>query len=209
MDTVDTCKDWGIGLTGGIATGKSTVGEILRSQGVVVIDADALARKATEVGSPVIDEIVAVFGSGVLDASGALDRGRMRGVVFNDKEKLLRLESIIHPQIQMLLKEELEQADLFSRPRLWFYEAALLIEKNMQDRFRQIWLTYCGQKLQLERILSRNKFTKQLAQQIIDSQLPDSEKMKYADVILDSNCSMDELRRKVLGALKACLMAVI
>ena len=129
-------KKYGIGLTGGIASGKTTVASILADLGFPVIDADLLSRKAVKPGTKGLAKVVSTFGGVILDEDGQLNRGKLGKIVFDDPSKLKKLESIIHPEIDLLLFEELEVLGLFQHPRHWFYEAALLFETKTDIKYK-------------------------------------------------------------------------
>ena len=192
----------GIGLTGGTATGKSTVGQILRNLGYLVIDADKLAREAVKSGSRGLAQIVSEFGGSILKESSELNRKKLAQIIFNDAEAKKKLESIVHPIIHQLLAKVLDDADLWNQPEYWFYEAALLFETGFATKFSQIWVVHCPIEQQLNRIVSRDKVSLEHAQKILDSQIPNKKKAKKADVVIDTSTSLEELEAKIRVALE-------
>jgi len=192
----------GIGLTGGTATGKSTVGNILRKLGYVVIDADQLAREAVKQGSKGLAQIVSEFGGSILRENGDLNRKKLGQIIFNDSEQKAKLEKIVHPLIHQLLAIAVEKADLFNKPQYWFYEAALIFETGYAAKFKQVWVVHCPLKMQIKRIMTRDKVSQDHAQKILDSQISNKQKTKKADIIIDTSTSIDELEAKIKVALE-------
>lgn len=175
-----------VGLTGGIASGKSTVSSHLRELGVYVIDADQVARAIVEPGQPALDEIVARFGQGILDAQGCLDRAALGKIVFEDPEARAALSMITHPRIGQRMMQE--AADAFARGHAWvIYDAALLVENNIHTMFDALIVVSLSPERQLERLMSRDGLTEAEAQARIDSQLPLAKKVAVADYIVDNS----------------------
>ncbi|MDE3269605.1 MAG: dephospho-CoA kinase [Pseudomonadota bacterium] len=194
---------YGIGITGGIATGKSTVSSILSAAGHKVYDADSFARLAVAPNSETVAKIVALFGDAVVDTDGCLQREQLRAAIFADPDKRKALDSIMHPRILQLLQEQLRHDVLYRQPELWFYDAALLIETGSHKNFRSVWLTHCQPATQVKRLLARN-FTKQEAMQAIQAQLPDTEKRKHADFLINTDEPLPSLKNRVEALLSRC-----
>lgn len=192
----------GIGLTGGTATGKSTVGKILKGLGHVVIDADKLSRLAVKEGSKGLAQIVSEFGGSILKESGKLNRKKLGQIIFNDPEMKQKLERIVHPIIHQLLAEKVEAHQLFEKNQYWFYEAALIFETGYAAKFNQVWVVHCPLSMQMKRIMKRDNVPLEHAQKILDSQIPNKQKTKQADVIIDTSTSLDELEAKIKVALE-------
>ncbi len=185
-----------VGLTGGIATGKSSVARFLIEKGAVVIDADELSRVAVSPGSPALDRIVAEFGADVLLPDGNLDRRRMRSAVFGHDEKRRLLEQIIHPEIKRLAEEGIAAAAA-SGHRIVFYMAPLLIEAGVTGRVDEIWVVTARPEIQLQRVMERDGISSTEAQKIIDSQMPLAEKERYGRVVIDNSGTPEETRKLV------------
>jgi dephospho-CoA kinase len=192
------------GLTGGIACGKSTVAGFLRNRHLPVIDADEVAREVVSPGSEGLAHIVAVFGPGVLDASGCLDRSKMGTLVFtNDKERA-KLEAITHPLIRQQTQRRARALADQGHP-MAAYEAALLVENGLADAFRPlVVVVVVDPATQVARLVARNSLTEEQARARIASQMPLSEKASLADHVIDTGVSLEEVRARtdvVLGSL--------
>ena len=195
-----------VGLSGGIATGKSFVVSVLGELGCEVSDADALAHAAIAPGQPAYDEIIDTFGRDVRAADGKIDRARLGAIVFADPAARERLNAIVHPRVfaaQAAWFAELERR----RPDvIAVVDAALMIETGSYRRFDKLVVIHCRPELQLERLMNRNQLTREAALARIDAQMPSAEKLKYADYAIDTSGSFDETRRQVVelyGKLRA------
>lgn len=175
-----------IGLTGGIATGKSSVARFFTEQGIPVIDADQLARDAVLPGSPALDQIVSLFGREMLNNDGRLDRKRLGELVFSDLEKRRQLESILHPEIRRRAEDLISQAAEAGHQRL-IYMAPLLIEAGATDRVDTVWVVTVRPEIQLERLMQRDGISREQAERLIDSQMPLSEKERCGSVVIDNS----------------------
>lgn len=175
-----------IGLTGGIATGKSSVALFFTELGIPVIDADQLARDAVQQGSPALEQIILLFGRELLTHDGSLDRKRLGALIFSDPEKRRQLENILHPEIRKLAEERIAQAAAAGHPRL-IYMAPLLIEADVTDRVDTVWVVTVRPEIQLERLMRRDGISQERAQSMIDSQMPLSEKERYGSVVIDNS----------------------
>lgn len=187
-----------IGLTGGIATGKSSVASFFQARGAVVIDADQLAREAVEPGSRGLAEVAAAFGGGVLTADGRLDRRRLGEIVFSDSARRSRLEGILHPEIRRLAEERIADAARAGH-RVLFYMAPLLLEAGVTDRVDEVWVVTVRPEVQLERLMRRDGISREEAQRIIDSQMPLAEKESYGRVVIDNSGTPEETSRQLAG----------
>ncbi len=182
-----------IGLTGGIACGKSTVTNYIRKKGYPVVDADRIARKVVEPGSIGLAQIRETFGTIYLRPDGALNREMLGKKVFAEPEALKKLNSITGPLILEELKKELHT----SAPVI-FLDAALLLEdaqyRNLVDK---VWVVSLKPEIQLERLINRNGYGFRQAKNRIASQMTDSERVKQADAVIDNNGTMEETLRQV------------
>jgi dephospho-CoA kinase len=188
------------GLTGGIASGKSSVSRFFKDAGIAVIDADLLAREVVAPGSEGLAEIVSAFGPGVLDATGALDRKRLGERVFSDPEARKKLNAIAHPRIAAL---SMERAALLASEghALACYEAALLVENGLAEAFRPLVVVAVSPDVQLERLCARDALTKDEAIARIQAQLPLAAKIATADFVIDNSGSIEETHARAAGVL--------
>jgi dephospho-CoA kinase len=183
-----------IGLTGGIASGKSTVSRFLRERGYAVVDADQLAREAVQVGTSAHAEIVRDFGPEAVLASGELNRKRIGELVFNDRSKLARLEEIIHPEVRRLALEEKAKLEKQGHA-IAFYDVPLLFEKDMQPLFDHVTVVACDPLVQKRRLMSRNGFSAEEAEKRIASQMEMEKKIAGATTIIHNDGSIEDLER--------------
>jgi len=185
-----------IGLTGGVATGKSSVARYFQGQGAVVIDADQLAREVVEPGSRGLADVVAAFGAGVLAADGRLDRKGLGAVVFADSRKRKQLEGILHPEIKRLAEDRIAAA-AGAGQRVIFYMAPLLIEAGATDRVDEVWVVTVRPEVQLERLMLRDGIDRADAQRVIESQMPLAEKERLGRVVIDNSGTPEETEKRL------------
>lgn len=186
-----------IGLTGGIASGKSTVSNILKeNMSVPVIDADQIARIIVEPGKKAWKEIVAYFGMGILYDDQTINRKRLGEIIFNNAGYRKKINEITHPiiidEIKTLLRYYSNKSEKFV-----VVDAALLIEINMMVMMDILWVVFVPLEIQIERLMKRNEFTQEEALIRIESQMPLIEKVKYADDIIDNSGLIEETRHQV------------
>ena len=182
-----------IGLTGGVATGKSSVALFFAERGVPVIDADQLARDAVLPGAPALEQVISRFGREVLTQDGVLDRKRLGELIFSNVEKRRQLEDILHPEIRKRAEERIALAAESGHQRL-IYMAPLLIEAGATDRVDTIWVVTIRPDIQLERLMRRDGISREQAQQIIDSQMPLTEKERYGNIVIDNSGTETQTR---------------
>ncbi len=188
-----------IGLTGNIATGKSTVAKMLEELGATVIDADALVHELQRKGMPVYNDIVAAFGPGILDRAGEIDRKALGAIVFADPEKLRVLESIVHPAV---LLESMRRITEAPTPVI-AYEAIKLIEAGRADMCDALWVVTARPDVQLQRLMRDRQLSEAEARQRIEAQPPQSEKIRRAAVVIDNSGSWEETQQQVAAAFRA------
>ena len=190
-----------IGLTGGVGSGKSTVSSYMHELGIPVIDGDKLARESVIPGSRAMAEMRKAFGPHIFLPDGSLNRLKMGEIVFNDEEKRQKLNSIIHPFIWHRTREELirAQEEGFTVVVL---DMPLLLEISWQLRVEEVWLVEVPLEVQIARVISRDGFTREQVMERIGKQMPTTNKMNYADVIIDNSRSVEDTRRQVREALK-------
>jgi dephospho-CoA kinase len=185
-----------LGLTGGIASGKSAVASILRELGFPVLDADSLSHQLMEPGQPAHDEIIREFGADFAEGSGRIDRGRLAAVVFADPAKLARLNAILHPRVEQAM---LVQFDAWQRSGLRdaaFVEAALLVEAGLTKYLDGLVVVFCTPEQQLQRLLARD-MSEPEARGRIAAQLPLEEKLRHATYTIDCSGALDSTRAQV------------
>jgi len=186
-----------IGLTGGIATGKSTVVEILRRKGAFIIDADQLAREVVEPNQPAWQEIVKWLGDSILQPDRSLDRVKMADLVFGDPQKLKILNSIIHPRVGARILERTKEIEQKEPDAVIVYDIPLLIEAGMQEMADLILLVYAPRELQLKRLEERDGLNPEEAELRLAAQLAIDEKRKYAHQVIDNSGSLAETEKQV------------
>jgi dephospho-CoA kinase len=185
-----------IGVTGGIATGKSTVDRMLAAHGATVIDADELAREAVRPGERTLDEVATRFGRDVIQPDGTLDRSRVGEIVFADAEARRDLERITHPRIMELMQERIAAA--LARPvPLVAVDVPLLFENAREAMFEGVLLVYAPRDVQLRRLHERNRLDEAAALQRLAAQLPIDEKRDRATWIIDNGDGLDATSRAV------------
>ncbi len=186
-----------IGLTGGIASGKSTVAKIIAAAGVPVLDADQLAREAVLPGRPALLEIEALFGKCLLHADGTLNRAAAAEAVFSSPPLRRKLEEIVHPAIKSLAETRLSEFRRAGVPVL-LYMAPLLIEAGVTDRVDEIWVVYADKETQLQRLMKRDGISRGGAESRLAAQMPMEEKREYGRLVIENNGTEAELEEKVL-----------
>jgi dephospho-CoA kinase len=185
-----------IGVTGGIATGKSTVDRMLAAHGAAVIDADELAREAVRPGAPALAAVAARFGSELIRPDGSLDRPRLGEIVFADPEARRELERITHPRITELIGERIAAALAGPAP-LVAVDIPLLFENSRESLFEGVLLVYASPEVQLERLRERNGLDAAAALQRLAAQIPIDDKRARATWIIDNGASLDATARAV------------
>lgn len=179
-----------IGLTGGIASGKSSISNYIKERGIAVIDADLIAREVTE-DEKVLNKINKEFeGFDILNDCCELDRKKLASIVFNDREELNKLNSITHPEIKKRIKNLIDKYTKKGE-KYCAVDAALLIEDNYMEMVDIIMLVYVNKEVQVQRLIKRDNLTKEEALNRINSQMPFEEKKNYADYIIDNNGSYE------------------
>lgn len=185
-----------LGLTGGIASGKTAVAGMLREMGFAVLDADLLAHKVIEPGQPAYYEVAREFGPDIVAPNGYINRAKLAAIVFADPAKLARLNAIIHPRVEAAAMLQLNEWARDGTREAAFVEAALLVEAGYQNILDGLVVTWCRPEQQLERLRSRG-LTEQEARQRIAAQLPSDEKVRYATEKIDCSGTLEATRRQV------------
>jgi dephospho-CoA kinase len=190
------------GLTGGIASGKSTVAARLRGRGLPVIDADELAREVVAPGTAGLRALVDAFGPSVLDAAGALDRKALGRIAFSDDAARAKLNAITHPRIGALTAERSLELARKGEP-LACYEAALIVENGVEDAFRPLVVVACSEAVQIARVQARDAASAEDAMARIRAQKPLAEKVAAADFVIDTGGTLEENARRTDEVLAA------
>ena len=185
-----------LGLTGGIASGKSAVAAILRELGFPVLDADSIAHKLMEPGQAAHDEILRAFGADLADTSGRIDRHKLAAVVFAEPSKLAKLNSILHPRVDQIIFDQLEAWEKSGAHPAAFVEAALLVEAGMAARLDGLVVAWCTPEQQLERLRARGMSETEIRRRIA-AQLPIEEKLKHATYTINCSGTLEETRAQV------------
>jgi len=176
-----------VGLTGGLASGKSFVGETLRELGCFLVKADELGHSVLLPGGEAYEEVIREFGRGILDEEGRIDRRRLGGLVFDNPERLERLSAIIHPLVIRREEELIAQAEAEDPHGIAVVEAAILIETGSYRRFQKLILAVCSEAEQIERAMRRDHLSREEVLARLRRQMPLEEKKKYADYIVDTS----------------------
>jgi dephospho-CoA kinase len=190
-----------VGLTGGIASGKSTVGGMLREMDCPVLDADTLGHELLEQGQPAREEVIGEFGQEVLDARGNIDRGKLGQIIFADAAKRERLNQILHPRILDVVRKWFAAQGHQGGPELAVVEAALIIEAGYNKELDRVIVCWCPVDQQLQRLTERG-LTAEQARLRVAAQMPMEEKRRLADEAIDCSGSIAETERQVMEVVK-------
>ena len=186
-----------LGVTGGIASGKTEVANMLEELGAPIIDFDVIARQVVEPGKPAWQEIVDYFGKQVVQEDDSLDRKKLSNIVFRDMEKRKKLESFTHPRISEEFVRQVNEIAEKTPGAIIQVVIPLLIELNLQYKFHKLMVVYIPEELQIERLVERDGISKEEATNILKAQLPIEEKVGYADYVIHNERSLEETRRQV------------
>ncbi len=185
-----------LGLTGGIASGKSAVGAMLREMGFPVLDADALAHKLIEPGQAAYDEVTREFGPSIIRADGRVDRAKLAAIVFADRAKLDHLNAIVHPRVEAALLRQFAEWERNGVRDAAFVEAALIVEAGIHKKLDGLVVAWCKPEQQFERLRARG-LSEEEARRRVAMQLSVAEKLRYATEKIDCSGSLEETRRQV------------
>ncbi|TFK63767.1 CoaE-domain-containing protein, partial [Pluteus cervinus] len=187
-----------VGLTGGIATGKSTVSTLLKAQGIPVVDADIIAREVVEPGTPAFKKIVKVFGeeNTILLEDGTLDRKKLGSIIFTDPSKRKQLNGIVHPAVRRAMFFAVLK-NWVRGERICVLDVPLLIEGGLWRFVGEVVVVFCPTETQLSRLISRDNSSETDASSRLNSQMPITEKVSYANIVLDNSSTREELESQV------------
>jgi dephospho-CoA kinase len=189
-----------IGLTGGIATGKSTVANYLATTyNLPILDADIYAREAVSINSPILTQITQRYGQDILLADGNLNRAKLGDIIFNQPQEKEWIENVIHPYVKNRFLKTIEQSPAHTLVLV----IPLLFEANLENLVSEIWVVYCAEEQQKQRLINRNNLTDAQAAARITSQLPIAEKVNRADVVLDNSSTLELLLQQIDEVMKS------
>lgn len=193
-----------VGLTGGIASGKSTVSRLLRERGAPIVDADQIVHQLQAPGSPLLAEIAGAFGPTVIRPDGSLDRPRLGSIVFADPAKRHQLEAIVHPPVRAQIWAEAERHERAGAPAV-ILDIPLLIEGGWQERLDRVWLVWVDATTQVERLMARDGLPREGALARIGAQMPLDQKRAFADLVIDNTGPLTETEAQVDQAWRSLL----
>ncbi|MEX2367688.1 MAG: dephospho-CoA kinase [Pseudohongiellaceae bacterium] len=182
-----------VGLTGGIASGKSTVADIFASHGIEIIDADVIARELVARGTASLGKITEYFGADILTDSGELDRNRLKNIIFNDSEAKLWLEGLLHP----LIRQEIDKKIRSARSDYVILVVPLLLESGQYEFVNRVLVVDAPEELQITRTMQRDGISRDAARKIIGAQMPGTKRLALADDIIQNHQSLAKLKQEV------------
>jgi dephospho-CoA kinase len=188
-----------VGLTGSIAVGKSYVASVFAELGSHVLDADETAREVVLPGAPGLEAVVKEFGEDVLNTDGTLNRKYLGTLIFADEEKRQKLNHILHPFIIARQDEIMREWEREDPDGIGIIDAALMIESGGYRRFDKLIVVHCRPEVQLERLMLRNGLSREEAQARIDAQMPQAEKQRYADFLIDTSAGFEPTRTRTIA----------
>ncbi len=194
-----------IGLTGSIAVGKTYVCTVFRELGCHILDADVTAREVVEHGTPGLRQIVEHFGEGVLDADGRLDRKKLGEIVFADADKRQLLNSVVHPLVREKQNAWLEKTEAADPNGIAIIDAALMIESGGYKRLNKLIVVWCEADIQLRRLMERDGLDAESAMRRINAQMPQEDKKRFADHLIDTSKGFDDTRMQTERVFTALL----
>ncbi|MEN6462653.1 MAG: dephospho-CoA kinase [Syntrophomonas sp.] len=181
-----------IGLTGGIASGKSTVARTLKDLGVILIDSDDLAHAVIEPNQPAWNDIVKSFGKQILNPDMSINRAKLGDIVFNDSVKLDELNQIIHPRVMEKHRHDLQQIEKVHPEAIVVMDVPLLFETHMEQMCNEVWVVWVDRETQIKRLMARNNYSREEAIARINAQMSLDEKAEQADAVIDNSKSIEE-----------------
>ena len=185
-----------VGLTGGVASGKTTVSEVLREEGATLIDADQIARELVQPQTPAWQEVVRSFGNEILNRDGSIDRQKLASLIFSNSRQRNRLNRILHPRIKEEIGRRLKDIQQKDPDAIVVIDIPLLIETGGHRETDKVIVVVCTEAQQIERLRKRNQLSKEQAQAMLSSQMPLEEKTTLADYVICSEGSLEETRQK-------------
>ncbi len=193
-----------LGITGGIGSGKSTVSSFLKEIGAAVIDADLISRQVVMPGEKALEELTEVFGNDILDDWGQLQRKKLAEIVFNNREKLEKLNGILHKYVAKRIKDNVKE-QLINNTNIIVIDAPIPIKEGFLDLCHQVWTVSADKELRIRRIMQRSEMTYEEAVSRINSQLSEQEYLRVADIVIDNNRDYSHLKEQVICELNRLL----
>lgn len=190
-----------LGLTGGIASGKSTIAKMIKECNIPVIDADEVSREVVKVGEEAYNSVVKTFGKEILHTDGTINREKLGSIIFNNEQERDKLNKIVHPAVRERMDQKKEMYKKNGEVAI-FLDIPLLFESNRKQTVDKVLLVFVDPPIQLERLMKRNGLTEEEARARISSQMPIQEKVKLADEVVNNNGTMEESKRQLLTILK-------
>ena len=187
-----------VGLTGGIASGKSTIADMFKREGAYIIDIDMVSRDVVKPGRPAWQDVVHIFGKEVLNEDQTLNRKKVGDIVFSDAEKRKKLEKIIHPKITAEKLRQIEEIEAQDKRAIVIVDIPLLIETDKQDTVDKVVLVYTSPRNQIERLMKRDGLSLEEAHKRLASQMPIENKKKYAHYIINNEEPLEEVQKTVI-----------
>ena len=186
-----------IGLTGGIACGKSTVSDMLVRRGALLIDADRIAREVVEPGAPALGQVIERFGADLLLPDGSLNRKKLGERVFGNPGALKDLESLLHPPIRATIRARMQDYETQHPDKLVVVDVPLLYESGLQAMYKEIMVVYVPRAVQMERLMKRDSLTEEQAVQRLNAQMPIEKKKELADIVIDNSGTIEETEEQI------------
>lgn len=198
-----------VGLTGSIAVGKSYVSGVFAELGCRVLDADETAREVVAPGAPALGDVVTAFGPQILQSDGTLDRAGLGALVFADPDKRARLNAILHPYIIARQDERLREWESEEPNGIAIVDAALMIESGGYKRFDKLIVVHCRAEVQLERLMARSNLSRDEAEKRVAAQMPQEEKQKFADYLIDTSDGFEPARARTIEVYQELLRLIL
>ncbi|WP_018750431.1 dephospho-CoA kinase [Paenibacillus sanguinis] len=186
-----------IGLTGGIATGKSTVSRMLAQRGAVIIDADIIAREIMEPGHPVLAAVAERFGQAILHSDGSLNRKKLGEIIFSQPEERKALEGLTHPAIRIEMKRRISEWEAVDPSKLVVADIPLLYESGLESLYEEIMVVYAPREVQKSRLMSRDGLTEKEAEQRLNAQMDIELKKERAHILIDNSQGLEETEQQI------------
>ncbi|MBF0100232.1 MAG: dephospho-CoA kinase [Desulfobacterales bacterium] len=186
-----------VGLTGGIATGKSTVSSMFADAGAEIIDTDQIAHDVVQKNKPAWTEIISYFGKEILQTDGEINRPYLGDIIFNHQEKKAKLNSIVHPYVFLEIAKQLETLEIKSSNGIVIIDVPLLIEVGMHKGLSDVILVYVPESIQIQRLMERDHLTYDQVIMRIRSQMPIDEKKSFANIVIDNSTDIETTRKRI------------